>query len=550
MAQSTEYPVVVDPTPQPEPSGSVGPEPPVDPVPEPGPTPDEPTREPTDTPTDAPPESPGDGEVPLEEPEVVPDDSETGVRPATPPAITTADTSWLSVALALGALAVSAVLLVVFSRPGRRAEPIAGAATAVPFGTEARQDSSATLALLVTAGEAMIDAGHPVSSVRTSLEDIAEANGWPEAEVLAFPTALIVSLDSGRDAETKAVSTGSSELLLYQVEELNNALDEARVGGVPPAASSARLLAVRTAPPPFGLPQRLAGYLVLSIGLSVLLGASWAGVALAAVLGVLVGLLLLGGARLGPQFAALVTVSAAFLVAVAVFLAVRSGLDPGVLPSLVAPIVVLLPGGLLTTAVIELSTGHVMAGSARLAAGALQLVLLAFGIIAAGALVGVPVIVLDAAAQPLGAAAPWIGIALFGAGVVIHRCARRASLGWILLVLYVAYGAQVLGDILFGGVLSAFIGALVMTPVAVLVARHPTGPPTIVSFLPAFWLLVPGALGLVGVTSILDGDASGLTTLVTTIATMVAIALGVLLGLGMSGWLGLGRRGLRSRVSL
>ena len=52
--------------------------------------------------------------------------------------------------------------------------------------------------------------------------------------------------------------------------------------------------------------------------------------------------------------------------------------------------------------------------------------------------------------------------------------------------------------------------------------------------MPAFWLLVPGALGLVGVTTILDGDTYGLRTLTTTTTTMVATALGVRVGLAFS----------------
>jgi uncharacterized membrane protein YjjB (DUF3815 family) len=73
-----------------------------------------------------------------------------------------------------------------------------------------------------------------------------------------------------------------------------------------------------------------------------------------------------------------------------------------------------------------------------------------------------------------------------------------------------------------------------MTPVADLVARQRTGPPAIVSFTPAFWLLVPGALGLVGVAALLNNDSTGTTTLVTTVETMVAIALGVLVGRAIS----------------
>jgi uncharacterized membrane protein YjjB (DUF3815 family) len=104
----------------------------------------------------------------------------------------------------------------------------------------------------------------------------------------------------------------------------------------------------------------------------------------------------------------------------------------------------------------------------------------------------------------------------------------------MLLVLYVAYSAQVLGDLAVGGVLSAFIGALVVTPVTSLVARQPTGPAPMVTFTPAFWLLVPGALGLVGVADVLGGDAAASDSLVTTLATMVAIALGVLAGSALS----------------
>ena len=107
-------------------------------------------------------------------------------------------------------------------------------------------------------------------------------------------------------------------------------------------------------------------------------------------------------------------------------------------------------------------------------------------------------------------------------------------MGWIVLVLYVAFAGQVVGGLLFGGVLSAFFGALAMAPVAMFAATRGDGPPTLVSFLPAFWLLVPGALSLVGVTKVLgDERVEGVLSLVTAATTMVTIALGVLLGLGL-----------------
>jgi uncharacterized membrane protein YjjB (DUF3815 family) len=183
--------------------------------------------------------------------------------------------------------------------------------------------------------------------------------------------------------------------------------------------------------------------------------------------------------------------------------------------------------------VIELSTGQMLSGAGRLAAGGMQLVLLALGILAGAQLVGGSGDGLaEVASQPLGPYAPWLGVAVFGVGAVVFYCARPSTTGWIILVLYVAYAGQVIGGLFFGGILSAFFGALVMTPVAMFAATQKSGPPTLVSFLPAFWLLIPGALGLVGVAKYLDDErTAGAASLVTAGATMVGIALGVLVGL-------------------
>jgi uncharacterized membrane protein YjjB (DUF3815 family) len=99
------------------------------------------------------------------------------------------------------------------------------------------------------------------------------------------------------------------------------------------------------------------------------------------------------------------------------------------------------------------------------------------------------------------------------------------------VVMYAAWAAQVLSDQLLGGYVSAFVGAAVMTPVAYLVARHPSAMPARASFLPGFWLLVPGALGLIGITQ-LAGDVSAVGTnqLVATAASIFAVAIGVLAG--------------------
>lgn len=524
------------PTPDTEPSPDVQPSDPA--VPDPGETtaPEAPEStapaeaEPTEPATPAPSE-------PAEEPE----DSGTeidmepvpGFEPLDP-AITRSGTTpimWLIAAIVLG---TCVIILFALRRRSERDIEASGAAAAgtgsMPVMPSSSPDAASTLAATEAVGEAMIDAGFSVVTVRQVLEDMTRVNGLPRSEVVVFPTALLVSARGDEELRTGAITSGESKLLMSQVDHLQHTVDAARTGVLDPPSTIERIRQMRELPPPYSPLQRVLGYILLSAGLSVLLGASWYGIAFAAALGAGVGALLLVGERIPRRYGALLTVGIAFGVSLSIFLLLRGPFGPDILPALIAPLVVLLPGALLTTAVIELSTGQMMSGAGRLAAGGMQLVLLAAGIVAAGALVGVPGFDFEEQPDALGPIAPWIAVAVFGVGIVVHQCAPRRSLGWILLVVYVAYGAQVLGDIFLGGVLSALVGALVVTPITAIVARQPRGPAALVSFMPAFWLLVPGALGLVGVASVLTGDVNGMSTLVTTISTMVAIALGVLAG--------------------
>ena len=447
--------------------------------------------------------------------------------PAIPPAVTTATITPATLLLAVGALVAGGVLVWLLLR--RRPQP-----PAIPD-SEALpepQSTSAVLDAMASLGAAMIDSGYPVGPVRAALEGMAESNGVAAAQVVVFPTSILVSSGERGSVQTRVVSAGDSSSLLYQVDAVDRiaGMARSRAGRAPQVARA--LDRLRTLPPPFPRGQRIGAYALVSAALSVLLGSSWPGVALAGVLGIGVGGVLLATERSAAVHRALVVVGVAMGVGVAVLLIARY-YDPGVLPAIVAPLVMLLPGGLLTIGVLELATGDIMSGAARVAAGAMRLLLLAAGVVSAAALVGVPALV-DAGSS-LGAFAPWVAVAVFGVGIGVYQCARPGSIRWIIVVLYVAYAAQVIGDVFFDGVLSALVGAAAMTPVAVIVARQRTGPPAFVSFLPAFWLLVPGALGLIGVAGVLEGGASGMSTLVTTVATMVSVALGVLLGLAVTG---------------
>ncbi len=122
----------------------------------------------------------------------------------------------------------------------------------------------------------------------------------------------------------------------------------------------------------------------------------------------------------------------------------------------------------------------------------------------------------------------------FGAAAALYFSAPRGTLRWLLVVLLAAWTGQVLGSTLVGDEVSGFFGALVMTPVALAVARLPGGPPSQVTFLPAFWLLVPGALGLIGAAAVVGNPAGAeVEDLVRPLGAIISIALGVLCGVSL-----------------
>jgi uncharacterized membrane protein YjjB (DUF3815 family) len=180
-----------------------------------------------------------------------------------------------------------------------------------------------------------------------------------------------------------------------------------------------------------------------------------------------------------------------------------------------------------------------VSGSSRLIAGFVQLVLLAFGLVAGATLVGEPsTYLLEPTTQVTGA--PWAtaaGVVLFGVGLYIHLSAPPRSLGWMLFVMFVALAAQRLGAGLFGSMISGFFGTLVATPLAYLIQLRFRGPPATVTFLPSFWLLVPGSLGLESVARMLGDRAAGLEGLTTVVFAMASIALGTLVGASFYKWL-------------
>ena len=273
----------------------------------------------------------------------------------------------------------------------------------------------------------MSELGEPSSIVQQRLVKVARAFGIDAARVSAFPTYFMVSMGSGEPVVLELTTAFGVQLRLDQFAAIDRLVGDAEAGDVTAAEGLRRLEEIGTSAPRFGRPTSILGYCILTVGLCLILHPTGSDVAAAAVFGVVVGVLrMLGSTR--PNLQVLMPVLASFVVSVLAATAVDHDLIDPALRAVVASLVVFLPGATLTTAVLELAAGQMISGASRLVAGAVQLALLAFGILAGVEAVGLSSsLVLSVGGQRLGEWAPWLGVFVFAVGVATAHSAPKSG---------------------------------------------------------------------------------------------------------------------------
>jgi uncharacterized membrane protein YjjP (DUF1212 family)/uncharacterized membrane protein YjjB (DUF3815 family) len=402
-----------------------------------------------------------------------------------------------------------------------------------PFGVpveEASTDKSELLECLSKLGKALIAAGSSVGTVENTLTEVANVY-QVKCEIIALPNILMVKLDQPPHRIIDVAVQRLTQLKLDQMSELVELIDKLLRKSIHPGMVAEQVDHILAKPHRFNPPTVMLGYLLSCIGLTLQFRPEPLALLITGAAGILVGAMIIWFER-WPRFNLLLPVIAAFVVSIWIFNLTRMGVIDGSANLLIAPLIIFLPGALLTTGMIELASMQIISGSARLMYGGAALFLLYIGIAGGLSLSGLPnvyVSAYEAAAFPWWA--PFLGTLLFGAGTFIRLSGANRDLIWILLVLYIAMLSQSLGEHWLSPYFGAFLGATLMTLSSEIIARSPQRTPALVSQLLAFWFLVPGARGLLGVTSILGKDfQSAAIGIGETVGLIGAISVGVLLG--------------------
>lgn len=202
--------------------------------------------------------------------------------------------------------------------------------------------------------------------------------------------------------------------------------------------------------------------------------------------------------------------------------------------TMLAGLIVLMPGLTLTVAMIELSTQHLSSGTSRLNSAFITFLAIGFGVavgssaisLLAGMITG-PI----AASRPI----PLPGWTLIPALLVMPLAftillrAHRGDGPWIVLAGVIGVGGSRFGEMLLGPQLGVFLGALLIGIFSSAYARW-MDRPAVITQVPGILLLVPGSIGFRGLAAMLDEKViSGIDTTFKMILTAVALVAGTLI---------------------
>ncbi|MGD9584396.1 MAG: threonine/serine exporter ThrE family protein [Lysobacterales bacterium] len=380
---------------------------------------------------------------------------------------------------------------------------------------------------------------HQYGTSAPRLEDalgiVADRLGFA-CNILATPTSVIISfnvLTDGADAlprSTQVIRLAPGEVNLRRLAEVDQIAEQVSAGQLDLAAG---LAALRAVPSRLGLRASLLQ--VLSFGIAAgtvtaLLKGGGADVLVAAALGLLIGLfsqLVARHRNLAPSFeavAAFIAMFAAVMIA-AFWQPLRIDLV------VIAALIVLLPGLALTTAVVELSTQHLVAGTVRFMGATAVLLKLVFGTVAAvqvAKLLATPPPMVNTAVLPDWT--EWLAlIAASYAFAVLFQAARR-DFAVAMLASWLGYLTTRIGSHWAGPEFAVFLSGLVVGSAANLYARLLHRPGAIVR-LPGIIMLVPGTVGFRSLFYVFERDVFlGLDKAFSLIVILASLVAGLLFG--------------------
>lgn len=357
-----------------------------------------------------------------------------------------------------------------------------------------------------------------------------------DCEPWSNPTGMILSFSDperppGESDTTRVIRLAPGETDLYRLVETDRIAEDVMWGRLGVADGHAALRALERVPSRRWQAMQVIGFGLAAGAVAGLLRLPWLDVATAGFTGLLIGLLDMAMRERPRLKEAGDAVAGVLAGGVAILVAAYVG-PLNLNTVIIASLIVLLPGMGLTNAVNELTSQHLVSGTARFAGAMTTLLKLTVGTTIAltiADLAGVVPQVQASRPQPMWVEAVALLLASY-AFAVLFRTHRRdyplvmaaAMAGYLI--------SRLVGDH-WGSPIGIFMSALVMTAAGNAYARWCNRPGAVVR-MPGIIMLVPGSASLRGVISLFQQQdlAAGQDALVGVLNILMALIAGLLFG--------------------
>lgn len=371
---------------------------------------------------------------------------------------------------------------------------------------------TAATGFILELARALHEYGTPAHQMEVALETVARGLGLT-AEFFSTPTSIMVGFGHRFEQRVHLLRVEPADPNLNKLAQLDDIVRDVVDGSIGAVEALQRVHAVREESVLWPDWLTLLAFVLASAAVACFLRVEVGDVAVAAVLGLVTGIIALSTSS-SPTWRPVVEPLAAFVVTtIALTVDVFAGTGTGFATSL-AGLIVLLPGLTLTVALTELSTRHLVSGTARMSGAVVVFLGLGFGLALGaqlGGFLGQELRTLlgpDAATwlsrAPLPPWSEWVALLVAPLAFTVLLKASGRDAPWILLACAGAYLTSRFFGAAIGEEFGAFLGAFVVSAgsnVAERLFRHSS----MVTAVPGLLILVPGSMGFRSVTSMV-GD--------------------------------------------
>ncbi len=383
------------------------------------------------------------------------------------------------------------------------------------------------IGFLLRLGRALHSYGYAAHRLEQVLDQASQRLDL-EGQFFSTPTSIFASFGPQEDQRTFLIRVEPGGVDLGRLAQLDAVTLRVLHGGITAAEGSVEIDQILESKALYSRLVTTLAFGLASAAASRFLGGGLTEIVVSGGIGLLIGLLALASGKLsqlGRVFEPVAAFAASLIAA-----SIGHWIGPfSVYNATLAGLIVLIPGFTLTVAMTELSTRHLVSGTARLTGAFVLFLTIAFGV-ALGSrisseLVGSPLI-----AEPIGLPGWTEVVALVAAPIaftVLLRAQARDAV-WIVIagalgVIGGRFGANALGL-----ELGVFVGALLVGTASNLYSRILNRPAS-VTLVPGILLLVPGSIGFRSLASLLDREVVlGVETAFRMILMAVALVAGIL----------------------